>query len=28
MMLMRLYVERFNTHDWDGLRELISADAR
>jgi RNA polymerase sigma-70 factor (ECF subfamily) len=28
MMLMRLYVERFNAHDWDGLRELISADAR
>ncbi len=27
-MLMQLYVERFNAHDWDGLRELISADAR
>lgn len=26
--LLRLYVERFNQHDWDGLRELISADAR
>lgn len=26
--LLRLYVERFNRQDWDGLRELISADAR
>jgi RNA polymerase sigma-70 factor (ECF subfamily) len=26
--VMRLYVERFNRHDWNGLRELISADAR
>jgi RNA polymerase sigma-70 factor (ECF subfamily) len=26
--LLRLYVERFNRGDWDGLRELISADAR
>ena len=26
--LLRLYVERFNQRDWDGLRELISADAR
>jgi RNA polymerase sigma-70 factor (ECF subfamily) len=26
--LLRLYVERFNRRDWDGLRELISADAR
>ena len=26
--LLRLYVERFNQHDWDGLRELIAADAR
>jgi RNA polymerase sigma-70 factor (ECF subfamily) len=26
--LLRLYVERFNHQDWDGLRELISADAR
>ncbi|MGH9881903.1 MAG: sigma-70 family RNA polymerase sigma factor [Pyrinomonadaceae bacterium] len=26
--LLQLYVERFNRQDWDGLRELISADAR
>jgi RNA polymerase sigma-70 factor, ECF subfamily len=26
--LLHLYVERFNQHDWDGLRELIAADAR
>lgn len=26
--IIRLYVERFNRRDWDGLRELISADAR
>ena len=26
--LMKLYVERFNRRDWDGVRELISADAR
>jgi RNA polymerase sigma-70 factor (ECF subfamily) len=26
--LLRLYVERFNQHDWDGLRDLISADAQ
>jgi RNA polymerase sigma-70 factor, ECF subfamily len=26
--VMRLYVERFNRHDWNGLLELISADAR
>jgi RNA polymerase sigma-70 factor (ECF subfamily) len=26
--LLRLYVERFNRRDWNGLRELISADAR
>src|SRR5262245_50379146 len=26
--LLDLYVERFNRHDWNGLRELISADAR
>jgi RNA polymerase sigma-70 factor (ECF subfamily) len=26
--LLRLYVERFNRKDWDGLRELISGDAR
>ena len=26
--LLRLYVERFNQKDWDGLRALIAADAR
>src|SRR5206468_263474 len=26
--ILRPYVERFNNRDWDGLRELISADAR
>src|ERR1051326_799218 len=26
--LMQLYVERFNRRDWDGVRELVSADAR
>src|SRR5262245_15471942 len=26
--LLHLYVERFNRQDWDGLRELIGADAR
>jgi RNA polymerase sigma-70 factor (ECF subfamily) len=26
--LLRLYVERFNQRDWDGVRELVSADAR
>ena len=26
--LLHLYVDRFNKHDWEGLRELISADAR
>jgi RNA polymerase sigma-70 factor, ECF subfamily len=26
--IMRLYVDRFNRRDWDGVRELISADAR
>jgi RNA polymerase sigma-70 factor (ECF subfamily) len=26
--VLHLYVERFNRHDWDGLRELIAADAR
>jgi RNA polymerase sigma-70 factor (ECF subfamily) len=26
--ILHLYVERFNRQDWDGLRELISADAR
>jgi RNA polymerase sigma-70 factor (ECF subfamily) len=26
--ILQLYVNRFNSRDWDGLRELISADAR
>jgi len=26
--LLHLYVERFNRRDWDGLKELISADAQ
>jgi RNA polymerase sigma-70 factor (ECF subfamily) len=26
--LLHLYVERFNQRDWDGLRELITSDAR
>jgi RNA polymerase sigma-70 factor, ECF subfamily len=26
--IMRLYIERFNRHDWDGVRELVSTDAR
>jgi RNA polymerase sigma-70 factor (ECF subfamily) len=26
--IMRLYVDRFNRRDWDGVRQLISADAR
>src|SRR4051794_2244298 len=26
--LLHLYVDRFNQQDWDGLRELIAADAR
>jgi RNA polymerase sigma-70 factor (ECF subfamily) len=26
--LLHLYVDRFNRRDWDGLRELIRADAR
>ena len=26
--VMQLYVERFNRRDWDGVRELTSADAR
>lgn len=26
--IMKLYVDRFNRRDWDGVRELISADAR
>jgi RNA polymerase sigma-70 factor (ECF subfamily) len=28
LRLLDLYVERFNRRDWDGLRELITADAR
>jgi RNA polymerase sigma-70 factor (ECF subfamily) len=28
MQIVRLYVERFNRRDWNGVRELISADAR
>jgi RNA polymerase sigma-70 factor, ECF subfamily len=28
VQLLDLYVERFNRRDWDGLRDLISADAR
>jgi RNA polymerase sigma-70 factor, ECF subfamily len=26
--ILQLYVERFNRRDWDGVRELVSADAR
>ncbi len=26
--IMKLYVDRFNRRDWNGVRELISADAR
>jgi RNA polymerase sigma-70 factor (ECF subfamily) len=26
--LLRLYVDRFNARDWDGVRALIAADAR
>jgi RNA polymerase sigma-70 factor (ECF subfamily) len=26
--VMQLYVERFNRRDWDGVRELVTADAR
>src|SRR5262249_30622647 len=26
--IMQLYVDRFNRRDWDGVRELSSADAR
>lgn len=26
--ILQLYVERFNRQDWDGVRELVSADAR
>lgn len=28
LRLFRLYIDRFNRHDWDGVRELASADAR
>jgi len=28
LQVMQLYVERFNRRDWNGVRELISADAR
>src|ERR1700726_4728674 len=28
LRLLHLYVDRFNKRDWDGLRELISADAQ
>ena len=28
VQLLGLYVERFNRNDWDGLRELITDDAR
>ena len=28
MHVLRLYVDRFNRRDWDGLRDLISADAQ
>jgi RNA polymerase sigma-70 factor (ECF subfamily) len=26
--IMQLYVDRFNRRDWDGVRELVGADAR
>lgn len=26
--VLQMYVDRFNRHDWEGVRELISADAR
>jgi len=26
--IMRMYIDRFNRRDWDGVRELIRADAR
>ena len=26
--MLSLYIERFNRHDWDGVRELIRADAQ
>ena len=28
MRIMQLYVERFNQRDWNGVREILSADAR
>ena len=28
LQVLRLYVDRFNKRDWDGVRELASADAR
>ena len=28
LRIMQLYVDRFNRRDWNGVRELISADAR
>src|SRR5262249_22736568 len=28
VQIVQLYVERFNQRDWNGVRELISADAR
>jgi RNA polymerase sigma-70 factor (ECF subfamily) len=28
VQILRLYVERFNQRDWEGVRELIAADAR
>jgi RNA polymerase sigma-70 factor (ECF subfamily) len=28
LALLRLYIERFNRRDWQGVRELASADAR
>ncbi|HEX9168291.1 MAG TPA: hypothetical protein VF886_05090 [Roseiarcus sp.] len=28
LALLRAYVDRFNRRDWDGVRELTSADAR
>jgi RNA polymerase sigma-70 factor, ECF subfamily len=28
LALLRLYVDRFNQRDWQGVRELASADAR
>jgi RNA polymerase sigma-70 factor, ECF subfamily len=28
LRVLRIYVERFNRHDWEGVRQLASADAR